>query len=180
LPPNLDQAERWLAVVGYEGIYEVSSAGRIRCLVRRPGGRGQDLPLTGSRTRGGYVQVKLTGGTGVRTHAVHRLVAAAFLGPRPAGMQVNHKDCDKANNRAENLEYLTPSANMRHAAAAGRLGHNRGEGNPNARLTAVQVAQIRALAATRSRAELARAYGVSPTAISAIVLGYKWKDVARS
>lgn len=45
----------------------------------------------------------------------HNVVAAAFLGPRPEGHQINHLDGNKGNPRAANLEYCTKSSNMRHA-----------------------------------------------------------------
>ncbi len=46
---------------------------------------------------------------------VHVLVAAAWIGPRPVGMHVNHKDGRKTNCRPSNLEYVTPSENQLHA-----------------------------------------------------------------
>ena len=50
------------------------------------------------------------------SYLVHRVVAATFLGPPPApDMQVHHKDCDRANNHVQNLEYVTASENARYA-----------------------------------------------------------------
>lgn len=49
---------------------------------------------------------------------VHHLVAEAFIGPRPEGAQVNHKDLNRQNPRAENLEYLTVAQNILHGMAA--------------------------------------------------------------
>ena len=48
-------------------------------------------------------------------HFAHHLVAAAFLGPRPLGMQINHKNGIKTDNYFTNLEYVTPSQNSWHA-----------------------------------------------------------------
>lgn len=53
---------------------------------------------------------------------MHRLVAAAFLGERPSGRIVHHKDHVKRNNRPENLEYVTPSVNIKLAYADGQIG----------------------------------------------------------
>ena len=51
-----------------------------------------------------------------RNEYVHRLVAASFLGqpPSPEHSHVNHKDGNKSNNAVENLEYVTPAANVAH------------------------------------------------------------------
>ena len=49
-----------------------------------------------------------------KRYYVHCLVAEKFLGPRPMGMDVNHKDGNKLNNRIENLEYATRSRNRLH------------------------------------------------------------------
>jgi hypothetical protein len=45
---------------------------------------------------------------------VHRLVALAYIGKRPAGLEVNHKDGDSLNNHYSNLEYVTPAQNAKH------------------------------------------------------------------
>lgn len=68
-----------------------------------------------------YLQVRLWRQNKARTFYVHDLVAAAFIGKKPRGAQVNHKDLDKKNNYAENLEYLTPKENMDHAVKGGVL-----------------------------------------------------------
>ena len=87
--------EKWLSVVGYEGLYEVSNLGRIRRIrIVEP-----------TRKKHGYMQVSLKSSTGARKSLrVHRIVAEAFI-PNPEGKpQVNHKDENPENNRADNLE----------------------------------------------------------------------------
>ena len=106
--------EEWRNVVGYEGRYIVSSLGRLASLVR---GVGPVVlrPRVGTR---GYRQCGLVGDDGKHTtHSLHTLVCEAFHGKRPDGMQTNHIDLNRLNNRANNLEWVTQLENMRHAAA---------------------------------------------------------------
>jgi hypothetical protein len=76
---------------------------------------------------------------------VHHLVAEAFIGPMPPGQEVNHVDADKANNRAENLEYQTPSGNIFHAYRSGAKRPVVGVRHPSAVLTEGDVLEIRRL-----------------------------------
>lgn len=162
-----------------EGLYEVSSDGRVR----RVGGR----ELTPRRMWTGYLRYAMSVRSVTRRAYAHRLVAEAFIGPRPDGHQVNHRDGCKTNNAVSNLEYVTPRENTRHAHAMGlarpRRGDNhplrlrpelilRGEAAGNARLTDAQVKAIRERYGAPPRIthrELADAYGVSPSNISVIL-----------
>lgn len=87
-----------------------------RCPMVSSFGRVQHVSgaiVVGSLSASGY-RVTRTGG---RSHQVHRLVAAAFLGPPPTSQhcQINHKDGDRTNNHLTNLEYATPSQNVIHS-----------------------------------------------------------------
>jgi hypothetical protein len=114
--------EVWKDVVGFEGVYSISNLGRLR---RDLGGTGK---CKGGRilkfsVSEGYLRAQLSH-RGIRTYVfVHRLVAAAFIGERPAGMEVNHKDpkTGKMDNRASNLEYCTHRENIQHAARNGLM-----------------------------------------------------------
>lgn len=99
--------ETWRDVVGYEGIYQVSDHGQVKG-VARPRSKGGLLAQ--GRTNGYPCLVLAHNGT--RTVKVHVLVAAAFLGPRPAGYDVMHLNANRADNRVENLRYGTRSENM--------------------------------------------------------------------
>lgn len=74
----------------------------------------------------GYLSVHLTsikvgGKCKERREYIHRLVAKYFI-PNPQNLaQVNHKDCNKANNRVDNLEWISSSDNILHAHASGRM-----------------------------------------------------------
>lgn len=101
--------EEWRPVVGYEGVYEVSSIGRVK---RTAGGQGAQ---PGIRKLGvhpnGYVQVVLSMDNIRATKKVHRLVAEAFLGPGSEGMEVCHNNDVPGDNRLENLRWDTHHAN---------------------------------------------------------------------
>jgi len=75
--------------------------------------RTADNIVTEGCDSGGYLRVGING----KKHRVHRLVAKAFLEPPPSEKhtQVNHIDGDPANNHADNLEWVTPSENIRHS-----------------------------------------------------------------
>lgn len=108
------QEEIWRDVAGYEGIYQVSSQGRVRSLDRVSCGRRlRGVLMVGSSDHAGYRQVHLAkGGRGnSATRKVHFLVCEAFHGPRPPGQVTRHLDGDKLNNRASNLAWGTPSEN---------------------------------------------------------------------
>ena len=111
--------ERWLPVVSYEGLYEVSDHGRVRSVDRfvnhaRSGTlrlRGRILrPAVGGRHPRACVVLSRDGIE--RTKAVHALVARAFLGPCPAGQEVLHGPAGALVNRLDNLSYGTHSANI--------------------------------------------------------------------
>ena len=98
--------ENWRAVVGYEGLYEVSDCGNVRSLNWHNEGITKNLWL--KPTRYGYRQVYLKG----KMKLVHRLVAEAFI-PNPDNLpQINHIDENKINNCVSNLEWCTFKQNV--------------------------------------------------------------------
>lgn len=178
--------ERWLPVVGFEGLYEVSSHGRVRSLDRvqsyeRVLDDGRvvhvDRNLKGRLLRAGTVesghQLVMLG----RGHPklVHALVLTAFVGPRPAGYDSCHHDGDPANNRLGNLRWGTRSENMQDAIRHGTINRNgmQGEAHPRAKLSDAAVLAIRA-ANDASTEQLASAYGVSRSAIKSVRSGKSW------
>ena len=101
--------ETWRPVVGWEAYYEVSDQGRIRRIFLPPF-EGYRV-LRPAFSRGGYPTVGLSCPGCVVRRAVHVLVAAAFIGPRPPGMEVCHNDGKSGNATLGNLRYDTPLAN---------------------------------------------------------------------
>ena len=119
--------EIWKAVEGYDGIYEVSNLGQVRSLdryvpalcnrngeIRNYLRRGKVLKQR--KVFGGYMVVSFTvSETGTHENRfVHRLVAQAFVPGYREDLDVNHKDEDKTNNRADNLEWCSPSYNTQY------------------------------------------------------------------
>ena len=160
---------KWAAIKGYVGRYAVSDAGDVLSMDYANTG----LPGLLSPEAGRYLRVELYDAEGSRWHSVHRLVAAAFIGPAN-GLQVNHKDGDRHNNAVSNLEYCTGSENMRHAFAIG-LQDNRGERHSQSKLTEADVLRIRELIRLGlMQTEIARGYGVNQSVISKIKSGKAW------
>lgn len=119
--------EVWKDIPGYEGKYQVSDLGRVKSLrmwssvQNRYVQRERILkPYLGTA---GYLQINLkTEGTR-KLAMMHRLVAAAFI-PNPEGKEdVNHKNGDKTDNRAENLEWNTRQENIIHSYEHGLQNH---------------------------------------------------------
>jgi hypothetical protein len=135
-------SEIWEDVVGYEGIYSVSNLGRVR---RDLGGRCNAIAgriLRPALDKSGYWFVGLCGREKHMNLKIHSIVAAAFIGKRPRGLVINHKDGCKLNNRPENLEYCTASENTLHAYSHGFITHVRGENNGSAKLKDAEVIEI--------------------------------------
>lgn len=165
--------ENWAPVDGWP--YEVSDHGRVRRSEGSVGtwrGRILSSPPNGS----GYPVVVLSGRSRRRMFYVHRLVATAFLGPVPVGQNVNHLDGDKSNNHVDNLEYLTPGDNNRHAHSVGLMA--KGERHGHSRLTRRDVVRIRAMADAGCKArEVARRIGAHESTVRDVMAGRTWGHV---
>ncbi len=177
--------EVWKPVVGFEGVYEVSSFGRIRSLRRTirhgrtkaPSIRNGVMLCFGKQSSGHlFFQLPRPGGA-FQTTRVHRVVAAAFLGPCPPGLQVNHIDGNPANNRIENLEYCTHAENMRHARDVLRAWPV-GELHYNAKLTEDGVRKIRTMRASGMTFQaIADTMGIGRKTASRACYGECWGHV---
>ena len=168
-----EMKERWRAVVGYEGIYEVSDFGNVKRVKAGPSTFIGKVLVSVPDTRG-YMCVCLYNDGKRHTALVHHLVTKSFLGDRPLGREVNHINGDKKNNRLENLEYVTSSENQRHAYRIG-LKSNKGEKHPGSKLTEDDVYEILHLLETGvAQAEIARCFDVTRTTIWRIAHGKNW------
>lgn len=167
---TLRSREEWLPLPGWEGHYEVSSHGRVRGIAP---GRGKPPPrMLKPALKGGYESVTLFDKPRRWYARVHTLVATAFHGPRPAGMQVRHLNGNRRDNTPGNLAWGTAAENV---ADRVRHGSHRGSKNSNAKLSASDVVEIReALARGEFGSHLAGLYGVSKEQIYRIRDGVSW------
>ena len=161
--------EEWRAVVGFEGLYEVSSAERVRSL--RSG------KLIGFYQNDGYRYIALP--PAWRLHiGVHRLVLMAFIGPEPAGCECCHNNGIRDDNRLENLRWDTSAGNQHDRVKHGTAPSNPGERNGMARLDEKRIRVIRILCgAGFDQRAVAEMFKCRQPAISRIASGKRWGHV---
>lgn len=167
--------EVWKPVLGYDGIYSVSSEGIVRseerrCQQRRWGKHSRRVPaktLSQSTNRKGYRRVKL----GDRTVCVHRLVLEAFVGPCPDGSQTRHLNGNASDNRPCNLAWGSSADNSADRDFHGTT--SRGGAHRWTKLDAHKVRMIRRIACRT--AELAGRFGVCKQTILDVRARKSWR-----
>lgn len=106
--------EIWVNVPGFYGDYQISSHGRLKSFKKCVTGKIMSV----KNCTGWYLSARLCKSGEAKTYRIHRLVAESFI-PNPCKKpEVNHKDFNKQNNLVSNLEWATPSENVRHAMNA--------------------------------------------------------------
>ena len=172
--------EIWKDIKGYEGIYQVSSEGRVRRVRHTSRNHIKKAPrilkpLHGDR----YLFTRLCHNGIAEMFATHRLVAKAFL-PNDSSRcptcqtayEVNHKDQNPLNNRADNLEYVTHVENMRLARPKIRKASQKV-------LNDQKVIEIkRLLESGVSGVQISNQFGVSTSTICDIRKGRIWSSVS--
>lgn len=176
----------WKDIVGYEGLYQASSAGIIKALDRTwLSGMNYQIQKNKPETEiiqktspFGYQVVKLTKNGKTKDWFVHRLVAFAFLLRVCNKKYINHKDGNKQNNNVENLEWCTTSENIQHAFDTGlkKPATARGTAAPAAKLTDDNVRFIST--SNLSLRKLAAQFNVHNSIINGIKKGKRWAHVA--
>lgn len=174
--------EAWHQVPGWEGIYEALPTGAVRRIKPSNGARVGRILKPRHNRRTGYYSLMLSRNNKPVTTALHVIIAATFLGPKPKGYQVNHKNGNKADNSVSNLEYVTPSENQRHSSRMGIMPS--GERQWQATFSNKLAASIRKQVLSGppgTAAKLARFYGVCDATISCIKSGKTYKfDVVKA
>jgi hypothetical protein len=124
-----------------------------------------------------YETVRLYKRDGFIDCRVHRLVLATFIGPGD-GLEANHKNARKDDNRLVNLEWVTRTENTKHAITSGLMVAHRGEKNGNSKLTD---SAVRAIRKRRAKGEILRtladAFGVTMANISYVARYDTWRHV---
>jgi hypothetical protein len=168
--------EQWKEVEGYEGFYMVSSSGKIKGvdrLIRCSRGGFQLLKgkiISPQLNNAGYYTIRLSKFGSKKSFLVHRIVAAAFVENKHQKPAVNHKDSNRQNNNADNLEWVTYSENTMHGVSCGRIKGKIGGTRP--RFTPSQVIGIRK--DQRSSRVIADEFGVNTQCINRIRKGIRW------
>lgn len=127
--------EIWRDIKGFEGLYQISTFGRVKSLPKYTYSRGYPQLRKEKILKPGYTgknrcyaTVILNDGKGYK---VHRLVAEAFI-PNPNNLPcVNHKDENPLNNRVDNLEWCTNQYNVKYSAKPLSAKHKRKIGDAN-------------------------------------------------
>ena len=169
---NID-VSGWEGVKGCEKYYLISPDGLVYSV--------RNKKLLSPFVSSGYRQVELNLNGVATKHLIHRMVAEAYL-PNPEGLPcVNHKDGDKLNNRADNLEWCSYSENMIHASKHGLLA-TIGSNNPASKLKEDDVNYIKSVYKKGDleygSSALGRKFGVDHKVIWAIVNGVTWRVVS--
>ena len=166
-------------IIGHEG-YAVSSDGHIWSCKHAGCQRTyrQWFQMRPLPDRGGYCHVLLSSGPRRKRYSCHRLVAGAFCKADSIGLEVNHINGIKEDNRAENLEWVTKSQNQLHAIRSGLSHSVCGEKHGRAKLTKKEVMRVIGMDNEGlTQVDISKRTGISFWTVSRIVLGDSWGSV---
>lgn len=160
-------------IAGYEGIYRINSSGSVWSVKHK-------RKLKPRYNKYGYIRCALFKDGKYKYYFVHRLVLNAFIGN--SELSCNHKNGIKRDNRIENLEWVTRSANMFHAYRTGLAHGNKGEQSPHAKLNDSDVIRIKTIRKNckveRGYWEkLSRALKINPATMCDINKGKNWNHI---
>jgi len=169
--------ETWVSVPGFEGLYEVSRSGLVRCVRNHQRNANQFLkPVARSD---GYFQITLYRKGIPKVWLLHRLVLFSITGPAPEGTECAHMDGNKTNNAIENLAWVTPAENSAHKVLHGTT--SLGQKNPMAKVNDEIVKEIRRDYRRGSKSAnciaLGKKYGVTYQTVWSIVKGHLWPHI---
>jgi hypothetical protein len=173
----------WKYIDGFEDLYMVSNFGSVKSLEKMWATHNKAIRtkpetiMKQSKDSNGYFQVCLSKGGKAKNYLVHRLVAKAFIeNPHNKG-DVNHINCNKTDNRVENLEWATRSENIKHALDNNLVDSAKGSRHGMSLLKEQDVIEIRSLKDKYTKKQLAEMYGVGRRSINEILNGKSWKHI---
>ena len=153
--------------------YEICDEGYV--ISNKPSGR---LKLKPHITNSGYLRINLSKGSVYVHRSIHRLVAEYFIPNPHKRTEVNHKDGNKTNNHAANLEWVTRKQNVLHSFKEGNRKVLFGDRFKTPKLTEDLVRQIRIKHREgKTISSMSRYYTVSRSTISNVVRGIYWRHV---
>ena len=184
--------EEWKNIRDYEGLYQISNMGNVKSI-----GRWVDRKYKGKRweeekilkpkiEKSGYQRVGLWKNVG-KWYLVHRLVYEAFVGDIPKGMQVNHINEIKSDNRLENLNLMTPKENTNWGSRNERISKKQTNGKCSKPVLQIDKNTNEIIAEFPSLREVERQLGIRKSDISMCCNGgyfckgrNKWINVSQA
>ena len=166
-----NQVEIWESLPECAGI-EVSTLGNVRTLDKVTSSENRTWFNKGRvlkqyKNNGGYMQVKIKIDGKWTTKSVHQLVAQTFIQNPNNMLEVNHKDCDRTNNNAGNLNWCTHQENIAYRDKLGHTARNNASKSP---VYAINLATFE-VSRFRSQREASRELGVDQPNINAVIKG---------
>lgn len=173
----------WKPIMGYETRYVINRNGKIKSISREVNRRDDSKHIIPEMikkqrvTKFGYATCLLSINKKYKHHFVHVLVALHFIGPKPSDRhQVNHKDCNKLNNKVDNLEWVTRSENLKHAYRNG-LMCQKGEHHATVKLDNKKVLHI--YNSKLGAKHISKMYNVCEATIYNIRSGVSWGHITK-
>jgi hypothetical protein len=179
------EGEIWRDVDGFKDWYQISNYGRVRSLdrltIHKDGGNiyRKGKYLNPKYDSNGYLNIILYKYNKAYRRLLHRLVTLAFLENPNELKEVNHKNCNKSDNKLENLEWCSRQQNVRHAVENNLCDCNNGEGNPLSKLKNDDILRMRELRDKEhlSMQKLSRIFNTTESNISSILNRKTWKHI---
>jgi hypothetical protein len=175
--------EIWKDVKGYEGLYKVSSLGRVKAINRNennlkdPLKKNKGLIKKPQLNKFGYYRMQLCKNGIRKNFFIHRLVADAFISNPKNKPNINHINCIRTDNIYKNLEWVTPSENQIHAYKYGQKS-NSGENHGMSVLKNDDIINIRTGKLSKlSNKKISLILNVNPSTILKIRKRINWNHI---
>lgn len=175
--------EIWKDVVGWEGLYQVSSLGRFKSLSREKtiGSRGKKIMKSFIMKQNevkGYLTILFYNNSIRKKYQSHRVVANHFIQNIENKKTVNHINGNKKDNTVNNLEWLNHSEQQKHAVKIGLRNKTLGENSNFSKLNETSIKAIRELYKQKvKQKEIALMYNINRNTVHSIVNKITWKHI---